>query len=306
MSLLTGSPRDLLDHLQFGDAVAFTGSTEIGEVIRKAVSGKGVRVNVEADSLNSALLGPGVASGDPAFDLLVEEVAREMTAKAGQKCTAIRRVLVPEAQTDAVAQALLARLSTIKVGDPSDPEVALGPVVSLGQRRAISEGLAALTASAAEVLTPVTALPDGAFVAPTLLLMKPGGDLVHHVEVFGPVATLIPYADEAEAFALARKGGGSLVASVFSDDVAFLGRAAAELASSHGRLLLVDPAIGQSHSGHGIVLPNCQHGGPGRAGDGAELGGLRGLWFYHQRSALQGSAVLLESLAPRLADPAGA
>lgn len=305
LSLLSGSPEGLLEALRFGDAVAFTGSAATGDAIRAATAGKGIRVNVEADSLNSVLLAPGTVAGSPAFELMVAEVVKEMTAKAGQKCTAIRRILVPAALADAVVGAIGGRLAAIKVGDPADADVGMGPLVHAAQRRSVEEGIAALTASAADIVGPRIAIPSaGAFVAPTLLRAKPGGDLVHEIEVFGPVATVVPFASAEEAFALARKGGGSLVASVFSDDPAFLVDAAAELGATHGRLLLVDPAIGTSHSGHGIVLPSCLHGGPGRAGDGAELGGLRGLWFYHQRSALQGSAATLEALAPALADPA--
>ncbi|WP_395673419.1 3,4-dehydroadipyl-CoA semialdehyde dehydrogenase [Phenylobacterium sp.] len=300
LSLLCGSPAGLLEAMRSGDAVAFTGSAATGDKVRAAVAGKGVRVNIEADSLNSALLAPDASAGSPALELLAAEVAKEMTVKAGQKCTAIRRVIVPAAAADAVAQAILARLAEVKVGDPADPETGMGPVVSPSQLAAVREGLAAL-AGAADVLTPQTTVPEGAFVAPTLLRAKSGADLVHDLEVFGPVATLVPYETAEQAFELARRGGGSLAASVFSDDPAFLGQAAGELADSHGRLLLVDPAIGQSHSGHGIVLPSCLHGGPGRAGDGAELGGLRGLWFYHQKTAVQASGAVLEALAPRLA-----
>jgi 3,4-dehydroadipyl-CoA semialdehyde dehydrogenase len=299
LSLLCGSPAGLLESLQAGDAVAFTGSAETGEKVRAAVAGKGVRVNVEADSLNSALLGPDAGPGSPAFDLLAAEVVKEMTVKAGQKCTAIRRILVPAVTADALAGAILERLGEVTVGDPADPQVGMGPLVSASQRDAVCKGLQQLSACV-DVLSPQATTPAGAFVAPTLLRMKPGGELVHDLEVFGPVATLIPYHDAAEAFALARRGGGSLAVSVFSDDAAFLVEAASELASSHGRVLLVDPSIGQSHSGHGIVLPSCNHGGPGRAGDGAELGGLRGLWFYHQRTAIQAAAPVLQALAARL------
>jgi 3,4-dehydroadipyl-CoA semialdehyde dehydrogenase len=300
LSLLSGSPAGLLEAMQSGDAVAFTGSAATGDKVRAAVGAKGVRVNIEADSLNSAILAPDARAGSPALELLAAEVAKEMTIKAGQKCTAIRRVIVPTAAADAVADAILAKLAEIRIGDPADAETGMGPVVSTSQQAAVREGLAAL-AGATDVLTPETSVPDGAFIAPTLLRMKPGGDLVHDLEVFGPVATLVPYETAQQAFELARRGGGSLAASVFSDDTAFLAEAAGELADSHGRLLLVDPAIGQSHSGHGIVLPSCMHGGPGRAGDGAELGGLRGLWFYHQKTALQASGAVLEALAPRFA-----
>ena len=146
---------------------------------------------------------------------------------------------------------------------------------------------------------------QGAFVPPTLLKLgnSADGEIVHELEVFGPVATVVPYRDKEDAFAVARRGGGSLAASVFSSDTAFLAEAATALGTTHGRLLLVDPAIGDSHTGHGIVLPSLMHGGPGRAGGGEELGGLHGLWFYHQRVAMQGSAATLSALAAQAADP---
>ena len=313
LSLLTGSPGDLLDHLAFGDAVAFTGSAETGAAIRShpRVASQGVRVNIEADSLNSALLGPGVGPGSPAFDLFVAEVVKEMTAKAGQKCTAIRRVFAPAEQADAVVAAIAEQLAAVKVGDPADPQVGMGPVVSASQRKAVEDGVRRLSASA-RVVTPVQIdligadWTRGAFVAPTLLQVAAGVDVdvVHEIEVFGPVATVVGYGSTDEAFALARRGGGSLAASVFGEDTGFLALAAAELSDSHGRLLLVDPSIGASHTGHGIVLPSLLHGGPGRAGGGAELGGLRGLWFYHQLTAIQASTATLAEIETRLVDPA--
>jgi 3,4-dehydroadipyl-CoA semialdehyde dehydrogenase len=303
LSLLCGAPGRLLDHVRFGDTIAFTGSAATGRAIRRhpQVEAEGVRVNIEADSLNAALLGP---DGDAAsFDGFVREVVREMTAKAGQKCTAIRRVLVPAAQAQAVADAIAALLDGLAVGHPADPTVAMGPLVSKAQQADVEAGIAKLSRSTAVAYRKTGALVDadaakGAFVMPTLLTGD--ADLVHDLEVFGPVATIVPYAGAEEAFALARRGGGSLAASVFSADLDFLGDAAVALGDSHGRLLLVDPSVTDSQTGHGIVLPSLLHGGPGRAGDGAELGGLKGLWFYHQRTALQGSAATLAQLTGRL------
>lgn len=313
LSILCGSPNDLLDHLQLGDVVAFTGSADTGEQIKqhKRIRQQNIRVNIEADSLNSVLLGPDVAPDSPEFGFFVREVLREMTSKAGQKCTAIRRILVPQDQVQAVVDSLVTALKTQVVGDPANPMTSMGPVVNMAQRKAVEEGIAKLKTQAdvaftAENLAPLDAdLSRGAFVSPTLLKVRDAGnaDLIHEVEVFGPVATVVPYRDKQEAFALARRGGGSLAASVYSGDTAFLAEAGVALGTTHGRVMLIDPAIGESHTGHGIVLPSCRHGGPGRAGGGEELGGLHGLWFYHQRVALQGSVATLTAINERAADP---
>jgi 3,4-dehydroadipyl-CoA semialdehyde dehydrogenase len=313
LSILCGSPNDLLDHLRLGDALAFTGSAETGEGIRQhpRIRQQGVRVNIEADSLNAALLGPDAAPGSSSFDFFIREVVREMTSKTGQKCTAIRRVLVPAERALAATDAIAAALAKVVVGDPADASVNMGPVVNMAQRKSVEEGIRKLSAQATvaysrEPFSPVDAGADkGAFVPPTLLEVNnsAAGEVVHELEIFGPVATVVPYRDKADAFAVAQRGGGSLAASVFSGDTEFLAEAAVALGTTHGRLLLVDPAIGDSHPGHGIVLPSLMHGGPGRAGGGEELGGLHGLWFYHQRVALQGSATTLSALAAQAADP---
>jgi 3,4-dehydroadipyl-CoA semialdehyde dehydrogenase len=313
LSILCGSPNDLLDHLRLGDALAFTGSADTGDAIRQhpRVRQQGVRVNIEADSLNAALLGPEATPGSPSFDFFVRELVREMTSKTGQKCTAIRRVLVSSEHAAAATDAIAAALANIVVGDPANASVNMGPVVNMAQRKSVEEGVRKLSTQTKIAYSPEPfALVDadatkGAFVPPTLLSLNNGmdGAMVHDLEIFGPVATVVPYRDKADAFALARRGGGSLAASVFSSDAGFLGEAAIALATTHGRLLLVDPAVGDSHPGHGIVLPSLMHGGPGRAGGGEELGGLHGLWFYCQRVAMQGSAATLSSLASQAADP---
>jgi 3,4-dehydroadipyl-CoA semialdehyde dehydrogenase len=306
LSLLSGSVGDLLDHVEFGDVIAFTGSADTGLKIRNhpKVVEQGVRINVEADSLNSAILGPDGAPGTAAFDLFCAEVVKEMTAKAGQKCTAIRRIFAPADYADAVQTAIAKALSSVKVGDPASDGVTMGPLVHMDQRRSVEQGVAALTgAGLTKVDTGAGAINGdqaaGAFFAPTLLRAAGGRtpDVVHDMEVFGPVATLISYASIDELFALVRRGGGSLVSSVFANDGDFLVEAAEQLGESHGRLLLVDPSVGGSHAGHGIVLPLSQHGGPGRAGNGSELGALRGLWLYSQRSAIQASSATLEKMA---------
>ena len=305
LSLLCGGIGDLLDHVASDDVIAFTGSADTATriVAHPKVLARGARVNVEADSVNAALLAPGVAAATPAFDAFIKEVAREMTQKAGQKCTAIRRIFVPAERAGSVAEALAARLAKTTVGDPRNEATRMGPLVSRAQQKAAFEGIHRL-AGEAKFVTGSESAPklDGidagksAFVAPTLLKLEGEGRAVHDTEVFGPCATIIPYKDEANAFALAGRGGGSLVASVYGEDRDFLSTAVAELGASHGRVLAVEPSIAEAHTGHGIVMPQCHHGGPGRAGNGAELGGLHGLHLYHQRVAVQGSTDLLAAL----------
>jgi 3,4-dehydroadipyl-CoA semialdehyde dehydrogenase len=269
------------------------------------VLARGVPVNIEADSVNAALLAPDAAPGTPSFDAFVKEVVREMTVKAGQKCTAIRRAFVPAARADAVTEALAARLAKTVVGDPRRDDVRMGPVVTRAQQAAALQGIRRIAQEASFVCGgPDAPALDGidparsSYVAPTLLRAKDpaDGQAVHDTEVFGPAATVIAYRDAEEAFRLVARGGGSLVASVFGDDRAFLARAVDEIGSLHGRILAVDPSIADAHTGHGIVMPQCLHGGPGRAGNGEELGGLAGLRLYHQRVAVQGSVELLGEL----------
>lgn len=307
LNLLCGGAGDLLDHLTSDDVIAFTGSSDTAGRIRRHANiiARGVLVNVEADSVNTALLTPDAAPGQPAFDAFIKEVSREMTVKAGQKCTAIRRIFVPAERADAVAEALLARLKKTVIGDPQRDDVRMGPVVTRGQQAAAFDGIAKI-AKEAEILTGGATAPkiDGidpgksAFVAPTLMRVTDAANAnaVHDTEVFGPAATIIPYRNEQDAFALVARGGGSLVASVYGEDLGFFARAISEMGPGHGRLLMVEASIADSHTGHGIVMPQCNHGGPGRAGNGEELGGLHGLRFYHQRLAVQGSTDLLTDL----------
>ncbi len=310
LSVICGSSNGLMDALQPFDVVSFTGSAETAAVIRShpAVTQRSVRVNIEADSVNSALLLPDVAPGSESFDLLAKEVAREMTVKSGQKCTAIRRIFVPEALYTTVAQAISARLAKTTVGDPRNESVHMGALVSRAQLVSVREGLDYLKQQA-EVLhdgathTLVDADPAIACcVGPTLLGTRdaPGSDSadrVHDTEVFGPVATLLPYRDMAHALALIRRGQGSLVTSLYGSDPTALAAAALELADSHGRVHVISPDVAALHTGHGNVMPESLHGGPGRAGGGEELGGLRALNFYHRRSAVQASTAVLSALS---------
>ena len=311
LSVICGSSAGLLDQLQPFDVVSFTGSAETAAVIRShpAVVQRSVRVNIEADSLNSALLLPDASPGSEAFDLMVKEVAREMTQKSGQKCTAIRRVFVPEALYGAAAEAIAARLAKTPVGNPRNDAVRMGALVNRAQFTAVQQGLATLR-------TQTELLHDGATqalvdvdpaiaccVGPTLLGCRTpdAAERVHDTEVFGPVATLMPYRDAAHALTLVRRGQGSLVASLYGSYPAALAASALELADSHGRVHLISPDVAALHTGHGNVMPMSLHGGPGRAGGGEELGGLRALNFYHRRAAIQASTTVLSVFTPAAA-----
>ena len=307
LSIVCGCAAGLLDQLQPMDVVSFTGSSETASAIRShaAIARHSVRSNIEADSVNCALLLPGHGPDSEAAALLAREVVREMTVKSGQKCTAIRRVLVPQALYDDVAQALGAQLAKIAVGNPRNDAVRMGSLVSREQYDSVQQGLGRL-------LEHTTALHDdrrnalidadpaiAACAQPVLLgTQDPDGSaLVHDMEVFGPVATLMPYRDLAHGLALAHRGQGSLVCSIYGDDDQALAAAATDLAASHGRVHVVTPAVARLHTGHGNVMPQSLHGGPGRAGGGSELGGLRALDFYHRKSAIQAAPQLLQALA---------
>ncbi|MDO9596312.1 MAG: 3,4-dehydroadipyl-CoA semialdehyde dehydrogenase [Azoarcus sp.] len=315
INIVCGSARDLLDHVGACDVVSFTGSADTALRIRThpAVVANSLRVNIEADSVNSAILGPDATPGSAEFELAVKEIVRELTIKTGQKCTAIRRILVPAANARALADAVASKLAGMSVGNPRSEGVRVGPLVSRAQQAAAFEGLAKLRQDAdvvfggGEDFTPVDADPAvAAFFQPTLLLCDKGlaALYVHDVEVFGPVATVLPYADAAEAVAIARRGRGSLVASVYSGDTGFLAELVPAIADLHGRVMVVDGAVGNQHTGHGNVMPTCLHGGPGRAGGGEELGGLRALAMYHRRYVVQGGSGLLDALSAGAADAA--
>lgn len=313
ISIICGSARDLLDHVRESDLVSFTGSADTATRIRghANVLQRSVRVNVEADSINSAILGPDVAPGTDLFDLLVKEVVREMTLKAGQKCTAIRRVLVPRQHFKAVGEAICARLSSMKVGNPRNAEVKVGPVVNKAQQSACLEGLRKLKEECDvlfggdERFEPIDAdAQKSAFVQPTLLACRNGLDAkyVHDIEVFGPAATLVAYDSLENLIAIARRGLGSLVASIFSNDADFTRNVILGIADLHGRILVVDSSVATQYTGHGNVVPSCMHGGPGRAGGGEELAGLRALLLYHRRFVVQGPSSRLADVAGLSAD----
>ncbi len=309
LSLLAGSPGDLLDRLSGQDVVAFTGASATGRRVRggEAVLANGVRVNVEADSLNAAVLGPDVDGSSDVMNQFVGDVVRDMTQKAGQKCTAIRRAYVPSDRVGEVVEALCDRLGTVRVGDPAREEVGMGPLATAQQLRDARDGVAALETAARIALGSRTDPPAGTagrgfFLGPVLLVAgEPrAADAVHGREVFGPVATVVPYDGTPEQAAeRVAWGGGGLVASVYSDDRAFLERAVLGLAPHHGRIVLGSSKTAGQAIPPGTVLPQLVHGGPGRAGAGEELGGRRGLAFYMQRTAIQGDRPLVEGIAGR-------
>lgn len=302
LQFVAGGTGDLLDHLTGQDLVAFTGSIETSEKLRNhpAISRNAVRFVAERDSLNAAVLGPDAAPGTPEFDLFVKEVVREMTAKAGQKCTTIRRVLVPKALENDVIAALGQKLAGLAIGDPRQEATRMGPLVSLAQRDDVRARIAELSTEAEIVVgDPANdGAPGGAFLAPVLLRCTDPARArkVHVVEAFGPVATVIAYDGLDQAVELVRRGEGSLVASVFTRDDAVAEALVFGLAPFHGRILVVDRDCAGESTGHGSPLPGLVHGGPGRAGGGEELGGIRGVHHYLQRTALQGSPARLSAL----------
>lgn len=313
ISLVCGSARDLLEHVREEDIISFTGSADTASRVRSHpnVLNRSARVNIEADSINSAIVGPDGAPGTELFDLLVKEVLKEMTLKAGQKCTTIRRVFVPRPTLEAFGQAVSSRLSTLKVGNPRNGEVKVGPVVNKAQQSACLAGLKKLQSECSVVFggdpafQPVDAdRQTSAFVQPTLLASNNGiaSKYVHDVEVFGPVVTLIAYDRPADLIAMVRRGSGSLVASIFSNDAAFLREIVLGINDLHGRIMAVDSSVGSQYTGHGNVVPSCLHGGPGRAGGGEELAGLRALLLYHRRFVLQGPVPSIEGFSGFCAD----
>lgn len=308
LQLLAGSAGDLLDHLGVQDSVAFTGSAHTAGILRQhpSVLHGGVQLQVEADSLNCSVLGPDVTSSDPEWDLFVKGVVTEMTAKAGQKCTAIRRVIVPSAVADEMTDAIGAKLATITVGNPGDESVRMGPLASLGQREEVRKAVEALRSSAEVVLGDPAATTGfagdgerGAFMSPVLLKARAGAVEPHDVEPFGPVSTVMSYDSLDEAVTLAARGKGSLVGSVVTHDPDVARTLVLGLAPWHGRILVLDRDDAPESTGHGSPLPMLVHGGPGRAGGGEELGGVRGVLHHMQRSAIQASPDMLTAITGR-------
>ena len=300
LQLVCGSLGDLFEHLNCQDTVSFTGSADTAARLRvhPTLIRHAVRFVAETDSLNSSILAADAKPGTPEFDLFIKEVVREMTVKAGQKCTAIRKALVPAPIVDDVVAALRTALGTITVGNPRIDGVRMGPLVSMEQRVDVLNRVAELRTEAELVAGSLDRFElldadreHGAFVAPLLLLCRDphAARAVHEVEAFGPVATVLPYQDADDAIALARRSGGSLAASVFCADDALATRLVLGLAPYHGRILVVNRDCAKESTGHGSPLAPLVHGGPGRAGGGEEMGGIRGVLHYMQRTAVQGS-----------------
>ena len=302
VQLLCGSSGDLLEHLDGQCAVAFTGSANTGKMLKgsSAILEHNVRFNMEADSLNYSMLGPDAAPGTPEFDLFVKEVVREMTTKAGQKCTAIRRTLVPDAMLEDVMSALKKRLATVTVGDPAVDGVRMGPLAGRAQVGEVRKSVDAIAKSAELVFgniddfSVVGADRDrGAFFPALLFYSNDPKTAAHDVEAFGPVNTVMPYRTVDDAIELAKRGKGSLVGSLFTADDRVARSVTLGTAAYHGRLMLLNRDSAKESTGHGSPLPHLVHGGPGRAGGGEEMGGVRGVMHFMQRTALQGSPTTL-------------
>lgn len=307
LALVAGGAGDLTDHLGPQDVLSFTGGSATAAYLRSRpnLAAAGVRMNVEADSLNAAILGPDVDRDSTAYDLFLKEVRKDMTQKAGQKCTAIRRLFVHRDHLDAVRDDLAEGVRSIVVGDPSEKDVDTGPVATARQRDDAMAGIARLSEHGRFVVGdggrgPLRGVGDkGYFVGACLLEMPSASDAgaAHDVEVFGPVQTLLPWSSDEELIAAVSRGHGGLVTSVYSDDRDWSADLALELAPHHGRVHLGSSKVADHSPGPGTVLPQMVHGGPGRAGGGEELGGLRGLDFYLQRCAIQGLKRVVEKLA---------
>ncbi len=310
LQLICGSVGDLFDHLTCQDTIAFTGSKSTAELLQQhpRVVAESVAFTAETDSLNMSVLGPDATPGTPEFDLYIKEIRNEMVAKAGQKCTAIRRIIAPAALTADVVRALSSALGEVRVGNPALREVDMGALASHGQREEVRARVADLAADAEIVYGGADdfELVDadsgkGSFFMPTLLYCERplASKAVHSVEAFGPVSTVLPYESVDEAIELARLGNGSLAASVITSDDAFAREIVLGTAAYHGRMLVLNRHCAKESTGHGSPLAHLVHGGPGRAGGGEEMGGVRGVLHYMQRTALQGSPQTLTAIGHR-------
>ncbi|WP_282052900.1 phenylacetic acid degradation bifunctional protein PaaZ [Phaeobacter inhibens] len=310
LQLVSGGLGDMLDHLTMQDVVSFTGSAQTALKLRAnpVILENSIRFVAEQDSLNASILGPDAVSGTPEFDLFVKEVSREMTTKAGQKCTAIRRIIAPDAQVEAVIEALSARLAKTQIGDPRLETTRMGALVSNSQKRDVLEKAAIIGQEAERVFgDPDSFTVDGAdsekgaFVPPMLFhCTDPDkAQRVHDTEAFGPVSTIMGYHDLDHAITLANRGEGSLVASVITHDAEVARAVALGAGAYHGRLYFNNRDSMKESTGHGSPLPHMVHGGPGRAGGGEELGGVRGVKHYMQRTAIQGSPDILSAIGEK-------
>ncbi|MEX2123032.1 MAG: phenylacetic acid degradation bifunctional protein PaaZ [Woeseia sp.] len=310
IQLICGNVGDLFDHLISQDTVAFTGSKSTAEKLQQhpRVVAHSVRFTAETDSLNASILGPDAVPGTPEFDLFIKEVKREMISKAGQKCTAIRRIIAPASLSADLVRTLASELGKVRIGNPARDDVDMGALASLGQRNEVRARIADLAADAEVVygnddqFDVIDAdVRKGAFFMPTLLYCERplSSSSVHSVEAFGPVSTVLPYTSLDEAIELARLGDGSLAGSIVTNDNDIARELVLGIAPYHGRLLVINRHCAAESTGHGSPLPHLVHGGPGRAGGGEELGGVRGVLHYMQRTALQGSPQTLSHIGRR-------
>lgn len=305
VQLVCGEPGNILDFVKDGDSVVFTGSANTGRKLKAlpSISGNAVRFNMEADSLNCSILGLDAKPGTPEFDLFIKEVKNEMTTKAGQKCTAIRRIIVPENLVGDVQNALSKALDQTKIGNPLSRETKMGSIVGKEQMQILEEKVNLLKVETELIYDGKHDLVEanyenGAFFTPKVFYNdKPfEKNISHELEAFGPVSTIMPYKDAEEAAALAKRGKGSLVGSIVSHDEKFVAETSWKMASSHGRIFVLNRDNAKESTGHGSPLPTLMHGGPGRAGGGEEMGGLNGLHFFLQKTAIQGSPDVLTAI----------
>ncbi|MBM72418.1 MAG: phenylacetic acid degradation bifunctional protein PaaZ [Crocinitomicaceae bacterium] len=316
LQLVCGSARNILDYVDERDVVTFTGSASTGRMLKSnaRIINNSVPFNLEADSLNSAILGPDAGPGTPEFDLFIKEVRKEITVKCGQKCTAVRRIMVPNEHIDAVQDALSIALSKTVVGDPQQDGVRMGALVGLDQRKDVRKQVALLLEEAELVFGSPNSVETigsdsekGAFISPMLLRINTPktASNVHEVEAFGPVSTLMPYESIEDAVELSKMGKGSLCCSITTYDKTAASEFVRNAASMHGRILVLDRECAKESTGHGSPLPLLVHGGPGRAGGGEEMGGLRGVKHYLQRTAIQGHPSMLTAITKQY-QPGGA
>ena len=302
IQLLTGATGTLLDHLECQDVVSFTGSEKTAQLLRKtpALIENSIHFIAEQDSLNASILAPDVQQGSPEFDLFIKEVCREITVKAGQKCTAIRRIMVPEERVKEVGDALSKKLGQIRIGDPRDPKTQMGALISKQQKQDVLQKFQQFQTEC-EILLDLPQPSDlsaGAFVGPKLLVAESPdtAEHIHQQEAFGPVSTIVPYQDIDHAVHLVNRGGGSLVVSLFTNQTEYARHLAIGAGAYHGRIYINNRDSQSDATGHGAPLPHLIHGGPGRAGGGEEMGGIRGVMQYMQRTAIQGSPDMLAAI----------
>ena len=307
LQLICGSARGIIDHVQTGDIVTFTGSADTGKMLKSQprLIEESVPFNMEADSLNCSVLGEDAIPGTAEFDIFIKEVLKEMTVKAGQKCTAVRRVIVPEKLVEDVQIALGKRLSKTIIGDPAVEGVRMGSLAGNAQKKEVTDKVKKLCKTQEVIYGCLDEFEvkgadknKGAFISPILFLNDDPFNKTdcHNIEAFGPVSTILPYNTLDEAIELAKMGKGSLVCSIITNDMKIAEQFVLGAASMHGRILVLNEACAKESTGHGSPMPLLTHGGPGRAGGGEEMGGVRGIKHYLQRTAIQGHPTTITAL----------